>query len=131
MCPHDFLNDESGNVNVAAAILWITIAGIGAITGLVTLRDGIVQEYGDIGLALEQLDQSYTIYTDETKSTILKQFVDTPNPNAINLPGQAPYGMNLTTPPTNGESDGPALPTTVDGTTPSNGESDGPLQPTP
>lgn len=40
-------------------ILMTTILGLGAVTGLVTLRNNVVQEYGDASLALENLNQSY------------------------------------------------------------------------
>ncbi len=40
-------------------LLLMTILAFGAVGGLTTLRDQIVQEYGDAALVLENLNQSY------------------------------------------------------------------------
>lgn len=49
-----------------AMLLLVTITSIGGIVGLVTLRDQIVQEFVDVGIALNQLDHSvnYIILAD-------------------------------------------------------------------
>ncbi|MBI1246469.1 hypothetical protein GC197_01335 [bacterium] len=43
-----------------AIILLIVILGLGVIVGATAVRDSIVQEYGDIGVALDNLDQSWS-----------------------------------------------------------------------
>lgn len=54
-------SDESGFVNSAELLLFSVIVVIGLIVGLAALRDGIVQELGDTGQAVGQLDQSYAV----------------------------------------------------------------------
>ena len=51
--------DSSGFVVSADYILLTTILVVGAIVGVVTFRDQVVQEFGDIADAMESLDQSY------------------------------------------------------------------------
>jgi hypothetical protein len=63
--------DQCGEASALGVILTCAILTLGAIVGLVALRNQIVQEFGDLGVALESLDQSYTIHGEP-------QFVDTP-----------------------------------------------------
>lgn len=53
-------HDEAGVMNSAELILISTLLIIGTIVGLVTFRDQIVQEFGDLGLAVGKLNQSYS-----------------------------------------------------------------------
>jgi hypothetical protein len=52
--------DSSGFVVSGDYILLTTILVIGMVVGVVTFRDQVVQEFGDIADAMESLDQSYT-----------------------------------------------------------------------
>ena len=52
--------DSSGFIISGDYILLTTILVIGIVVGVVTLRDQVVQELGDISDAMESLDQSYT-----------------------------------------------------------------------
>ena len=52
-------NDDAGFVVSAELILVATLLVIGLIVGLSTYRDALVQELGDTGAAVGQLDQSY------------------------------------------------------------------------
>lgn len=52
--------DESGFVVSADLILISTILVIGLLVGLVSLRDQIVQELGDVAVAVGNLNQSYS-----------------------------------------------------------------------
>ena len=52
--------DERGFVASADLILISTILLLGVIVGLVTVRDQIVQELGDLGSAVGNLNQSYS-----------------------------------------------------------------------
>lgn len=54
------LGDEAGFVVSSELVLIATIAVIGMITGLATLRDGVIQELGDLAAAIGSLEQSYT-----------------------------------------------------------------------
>lgn len=55
----ELLKDDRGVVYSSEYIIMTTIIGIGIIVGITTFRDQLVQEFGDAGVALEQLDQSY------------------------------------------------------------------------
>jgi hypothetical protein len=52
--------DEGGEASTLSLILICTIIAIGALVGLTTLRDQLVQEFGDLGMAIESLDQSFS-----------------------------------------------------------------------
>jgi hypothetical protein len=97
--------DEFGSIDTMGYLVMVTLIAIGGITGLATLRDGIVQEYGDIGLALEHLDQSFTYTrTDCDGGTITVTFDDGTSSVPEDVEGEAPGCMDLTITPTPGES---------------------------
>jgi len=52
--------DERGETSAMAIVLITTIVAFGALTGLVTVRNQIVQELGDFALAIENINQSFT-----------------------------------------------------------------------
>lgn len=52
--------DRRGHTSAMALVLLTTIVALGAIVGITSLRDQIVQEMGDIAVALESLDQSFS-----------------------------------------------------------------------
>ncbi len=52
-------NDTDGGVSAGVFLLLIVLIGIGSVVGLQIIRDHIVQEYGDVAVALERLSQSY------------------------------------------------------------------------
>ena len=52
--------DECGITGAMGLVLVVTLVAIGAIVGLSTLRDQVVQEMGDMAVALESLDQSFS-----------------------------------------------------------------------
>lgn len=54
-----FWIDTKGEVNAGAFLLLVVLVAIGAVVGLQVIRDHIVQEYGDVAVALEELNQSY------------------------------------------------------------------------
>ena len=66
--------DSSGFVVSGEYILLTTLLVIGMVVGVVTFRDQIVQEFGDVSDAMESLNQSYT-YT----------IVDPTDPNIVIL----------------------------------------------
>ncbi len=72
-------DDESGAVMSTEIILIATIVVIGAIVGLATYRDAIVQELADTGIAISTLNQSYLMVTDIDGSggqTVTQDFGD-------------------------------------------------------
>jgi hypothetical protein len=50
-----------------------TILGLGMVVGLQTVRDAMIQELGDVAVALDHLDQSYSF----TVGTVSSQYIDT------------------------------------------------------
>ena len=51
--------DTKGATSVLGILLLYTIVVLGVTAGLVALRDQIVQEFGDLAVALDSLDQSW------------------------------------------------------------------------
>lgn len=54
------LRDDRGFVVSAELVLVATIVVIGLITGLVTVRDQVIQELADVADAISEVDQSYS-----------------------------------------------------------------------
>ena len=54
-----FLRDDAGFVISSELVLVATILVIGMIAGLTTLRDGVVQELGDVSTAIGAVSQTY------------------------------------------------------------------------
>ena len=52
--------DERGVVNTTDVILMTTILALGALVGLVSLRNQVVQELTDVATAVGFLNQSYS-----------------------------------------------------------------------
>jgi hypothetical protein len=98
-------DDESGLLGSSDYILMATIVVIGAVCGLATMRDAVVQNLGDIAIALATVDQSYTVnYTLSSGTVVNFGFVD-PAPGATlqDLPGEPPYNIDICDPPSGGE----------------------------
>jgi hypothetical protein len=81
--------DEGGEASAMSLILIATIIGLGAIVGVATYRDQLVQEFGDLGVSLERLDQSFSAPHYGT-------FVDTVT--ATDTAGQPPDDINFVDP---------------------------------
>ena len=58
--PHALWNDQSGETSTLSLVLICTIIAIGATVGLTAYRDQVVQEFGDLSVAIESLNQSFT-----------------------------------------------------------------------
>lgn len=56
--------DERGAVHAAMYLLLLTLVALGALVGLATYRDQVVQELGDLATALNHLDQSVGTFQD-------------------------------------------------------------------
>ena len=54
-----FWNDQSGETSIMSLVLICAILVIGVTVGLASFRDQVVQELGDLSLAIESLDQSF------------------------------------------------------------------------
>lgn len=83
-------HDDRGSIDAASYVFLVTVLGIGAIAGLSTFRDQVVQGLGDIALALDNVNQSYSV----TIGTVTSVYVDSVSGNAV--AGTAPEGISLT-----------------------------------
>lgn len=57
-----FWNDEAGFIVSIELILLSTIAIIGLIAGMASVRDAVVSELSDVAGAVQDLNQSYTFF---------------------------------------------------------------------
>ena len=53
------IRDERGSVAAMSTLFLTVMLGLGVIGGVVVVRDHLVQEFGDFGVALDNLDQSF------------------------------------------------------------------------
>lgn len=58
---HRLWREDDGFLASADLILVTTIVVLGMLVGLVTLRDQVLQELGDLATAVGQLNQSYSV----------------------------------------------------------------------
>ena len=89
-----FWSDEGGNVSAFTTVLIMTILILGMIPGIVTLRDHIVQHFGDAAVALDSLDQSYSY----SINGVTSQYID--SSSLSDGDGDAPADLDLTIPAT-------------------------------
>ena len=87
-----FWRDERAAVTSAGIILTYSILALGATVGLVCMRNQIVQELGDLGAAIDHLDQSFSVDWDGD-GTIDASYSD-PGPTLLDPTG-APAGIRL------------------------------------
>ena len=112
--------DERGFASAVGLIFLFAILVIGVIVGLVTVRDHIVTEFGDVAVALDNLSQSfsYTISVDgnndgdfiDPADTVLTAMYTDDAATLMDLPDAAPACLNLDVAPIN-EGDTPTAPT--------------------
>lgn len=71
-------NDQSGAVVSAELVIVATILVLGMIVGLTTVRDQVVQELGDLAIAIASLNQTYSFsgVTGHHSSTAGSTFAD-------------------------------------------------------
>ncbi len=91
------LREEDGVIASIDQILLTTIVSLSLLTGLATYRDAYTQELGDIAVALDHLDQSYTYTVNGVQTT----YTDTVTLTDAN--GLPPAGMSVSVVPTEGE----------------------------
>jgi hypothetical protein len=111
----NLLNDEAGFVVSSELVLISTIAVIGLIAGLSTLRDGVVQELADVSGAIGNISQSYSYnsvqgHSGATNGSLFQDtldFCEAPNNNGDTL---APSCLNFTGLPGGYEASGVATP---------------------
>ncbi len=85
-------NDRRGAVSAVSALLLYTILVLGVVVGLATLRNHIVQEYGDLSVALDHLDQSWQVKFSWEDAP--RGFED-PGPTLDDPDGSEPAGISV------------------------------------
>lgn len=104
--------DESGFLGSTDYILMATIVIIGAICGLATVRDAVVQGFGDLADAFAAVDQSFTVnYTVASGTVVSFGYEDPATGSSLSslasdpLVGGAPNCIDICVTPSGGESD--------------------------
>ena len=86
-------NDDAGFIVSIELVLIATIAVIGLIAGLTSVRDGVVSELSDVAGSVQDLNQSYSFngVTGHAASTAGSDFVDATDfcDDADDIAGQA------------------------------------------
>lgn len=105
-----FWRDQRGFVATTDLILIFSIAVLGTIVGLATLRNSVVQEFGDLATAIGSLNQSYSYSGSEwdadpgeTNSAFAvvagSDYTDNPDfCDGTDDVGQPPAGISVTVP---------------------------------
>jgi len=90
---HQLWEDECGAIDVTMYMFLITMLVIGCVVGFSAVRTNLIQEFGDLSVALEKLDHSYSYSVNGITST----YTDTPT-LVENLPGDPPAGLVIVAP---------------------------------
>ena len=86
--------DERGSVE-AASWLWLTcILAIGGVVGISSVRDQVTQQFGDLAVALESLDQSYS-FSIITPNATMTSMYDDPATMLSDPAGAPPAGIDI------------------------------------
>ena len=93
----DFVRSDDGVLSGVDYLITVSIVTIGSIIGLATVRDAVLQELGDVGVALENVSQTYTVnITFAGGATNTFGFTDGTPPT--DLLGSAPGGISISEP---------------------------------
>ncbi len=95
--------DESGVIASLDLILLSVLLGLGILVGVVSLRNQVVQEFGDLSTAIGSLDQSYSYVGDKAPKLNCKDcwvagssYKDRSDVgDECDAPGQAPAGISV------------------------------------
>ena len=94
-CILSLYDDEVGSLYTMEVIFVSLVLVFGAIAGLTSYRDGVVQELGDTSVAISSIDQSFTYNLTIGGGTVTRSFTDT-NTLTEYPAGAAPAGLSLT-----------------------------------
>lgn len=87
---HRLWQDQRGDASAASLMIMVTVVALGAIVGLTTFRDQVVQEFGDLATAIDSLDQSFSAGS-------LGSYAD-PGPMFMDPVGAEPACLDVTAP---------------------------------
>ena len=86
--------DETGVIDASSYIFFVTLICIGSVCGLVTIRDQVTQELGDLSVAFQNIDQSFSLNYTLGTLVVTASFIDNDAGNGV--AGAAPAGIDLT-----------------------------------
>lgn len=66
--------DESGSADYMFLIIMLTVCVLGVLPGIATMRDQVVQQFGDLAVAFDSLDQTYSVNV----NGVISQYADAP-----------------------------------------------------
>ncbi|WP_166829181.1 hypothetical protein [Thalassoroseus pseudoceratinae] len=92
------LDDERGVIQPVMYVFLVAVVSIGVIAGLTAVRDSVVQEFGDLSLALQNIDQSYTVNCTINGTVFSFGFVD--GAPVADPDGSEPAGIDICLPAT-------------------------------
>ena len=87
-------DDESGLVDVSSYLFFVTVVCLGTLCGWVTIRDQVTQELGDLSVAMQNIDQTFSLNYTLGTLVVMASFID--NDAGDGVAGAAPAGLNLT-----------------------------------
>ena len=93
---HELWNDESGVLDVSSYIFFVTVICLGTLCGWVTIRDQVTQELGDLSVAMQNIDQSFSLNYTLGTLVMSASFID--NDAGDGVAGAAPAGLALNVP---------------------------------
>ena len=102
---HRLWDDEAGFVISAELVLVGTMLVIGAVVGLTSVRNQVVQELGDLAIAIGNVNQSYEYsgvvgHAAATSGSIFQDQHDFCDLDGIDPPGGGSTGIEVFDPPT-------------------------------
>ena len=85
---------EHGAMQVTEYLLMGTIVSLGVIVGLVSYRNAVVLEYGDVATAFKRIDQSYSFTLTGSTTSSFSDSDSTSHTNTINVTSPSGSGEN-------------------------------------
>lgn len=87
-------DDDSGVIDVSAYLFFVTLVCLGTLCGWVTIRDQVTQELGDLSVAFQNIDQTFSLNYTLGTLVVSASFID--NDAGDGVAGAAPAGLDLT-----------------------------------
>ena len=93
MWQRNLWDDEAGVVDVSSYIFFVTVICLGTLCGWVTIRDQVTQELGDLSVAMQNIEQTFSLNYTLGTLVVTSSFID--NDAGDGVAGAAPAGLNL------------------------------------
>lgn len=86
-------SEEEGMVDVSSYIFFVTVICLGTLCGWVTIRDQVTQELGDLSVAMQNIEQTFSLNYTLGTLVVTSSFID--NDAGDGVAGAAPAGLDL------------------------------------